>query len=130
MPPQQSNITSVTERDAAGLRLDLSVALANDTMDGALAAPIATLDDALSEKNAAGRAAGLARSVLSLLARYWRAFQKRLQRQSLRDTLQDLSDRELSDIGLTRGEIDYLTPERAVDAMRDRTMHLWGGRGM
>ncbi|WP_373565261.1 DUF1127 domain-containing protein [Bradyrhizobium sp. YCK136] len=40
--------------------------------------------------------------------------------------MQDLSDRELMDIGLTRGEIDYLTPERAIDRLRDGTTGLWG----
>jgi len=91
MPPQQTNISSEIERDAARLRLDLSI-------------------------------------VLSWLRRYWRAFQER--RQHSRDTLQDLSDRELMDIGLTRGEIDHLTPERALDRLRDSTAHLWRRGGM
>jgi len=86
MPPQQTNISSEIERDAARLRLDLSI-------------------------------------VLSLLRRYWYAFQERRQRP--RVTLQDLSDRELMDIGLTRGEIDYITPERAIDTLRDRATALW-----
>ncbi|BCA05769.1 uncharacterized protein YjiS (DUF1127 family) [Bradyrhizobium japonicum] len=63
-------------------------------------------------------------TVLSLLKRYWLAFRDR--RQSPRVSLQDLSDRELVDIGLTRGEIDYLTPERAIDRLRDGTTGLWG----
>ncbi|MBR0754506.1 DUF1127 domain-containing protein [Bradyrhizobium jicamae] len=113
MPPQQTNITAGTERDAAVLGLS-----------------IALTKDALSDRDAAGSTAASTRNVLGLLKRYWRAFQLRWQRQSLRDTLHDLSDRELLDIGLTRGEIDYLTPERAIDTMRDRTMHLWGGGGM
>ena len=54
MPPQQTNITPETERNAAGLGLDLPIALANDAMVEALAAQrlnasIATRDDALSE---------------------------------------------------------------------------------
>jgi hypothetical protein len=44
--------------------------------------------------------------------------------------LQDLSDRELMDIGLTRSEIDYLTPQRAIDALRDNTRYLWNRGGM
>ncbi|MCP3409857.1 DUF1127 domain-containing protein [Bradyrhizobium sp. CCGB01] len=87
MPPQQTNITSETERDAAGLRFDLSI-------------------------------------VLSSLKRSWRAFQARRPRS--RVTLQDLSDRELLDVGLTRGEIDYITPERAIDRLRDSAMQIWG----
>jgi len=36
------------------------------------------------------------------------AFQERRERQKLRATLSNLSDRELMDIGTTRGEIDYV----------------------
>jgi uncharacterized protein YjiS (DUF1127 family) len=127
MPTQQTNLTSGTERDAAVLGLDLSIALVKEAMDDTLAtarpnASIAALDDALSEKDAAGAST---RSVLSLLKRYWRAFQERRQRQSLRATLHDLSDRELMDIGVTRGEIDYIARHRAIDTLRDSTTHLW-----
>lgn len=104
MPPQQTTIISEAERDAAALRLDLPIAL---------------------EPGAAGPAVASARSALSLLKQYWRAFQQRCQRGALRDTLQELSDRELMDIGLTRGEIDYITPQRAIDRLRDSTTHLW-----
>jgi hypothetical protein len=52
------------------------------------------------------------------------------QRLGQRVTLQDLSDRELMDIGLTRGEIDYFTPERAIDTLRNRAMDPWGRGGM
>ena len=69
------------------------------------------------------------RSVLSLLKRYWRAFQTRRQRQSSGTALPDLSDKQLIDIGLTRDEIDYITPQRAIDQIRDRAMYLCG-RGM
>ncbi|MGT2434825.1 DUF1127 domain-containing protein [Bradyrhizobium betae] len=66
--------------------------------------------------------------VLSPLKRYWRAFQER--RQSPRVDLRDLNDRDLMDIGLTRGEIDYITPEHAVRAIRDRAADLWSRGGM
>lgn len=124
MPPQQTNVTSETGRDAAVLGLDLSIALVKEAMDGTLAAarPIAALDYALSEKDAAGLTAASTRSVLSLLKRYWRAFQERRRRQGLRATLHDLSDRELMDIGVTRGEIDYIVRHRAIDTLRDRIL--------
>jgi uncharacterized protein YjiS (DUF1127 family) len=130
MPTQQTSLTSETERDAAVLGLDLSIALVKEAMDDTLAAArpnasIATPDDALSEKDAAGLTAASTRSVLGLLKRYWRAFQERRRRQSLRATLHDLSDRELMDIGVTRGEIDYIAPHRAIDTLRDSTTHLW-----
>lgn len=61
--------------------------------------------------------------ILSLPKRYWRAFQERRWRS--RVTLHDLSDRELMDIGLTRGEIGYFTAGRTVDRLRDRAADLW-----
>ncbi|WP_448044701.1 DUF1127 domain-containing protein [Bradyrhizobium liaoningense] len=91
MPPQLTNITAATERDAARLRLDLSI-------------------------------------VLSLLRRSWRAFLQRAEGQ--RVTLYDLSDRELMDIGLTRGEIDAIAPERAIERLRDNARSLLGRGGM
>jgi len=130
MPPQQTNLTSETGRDPAGLGLDLSIALVKDAMGEALAAArpdasIVALRDALSEEDAAGPPAASTRSVLSLLKGYWRAFQERRQRQRLRVSLHELSDRELMDIGVTRAEIDCIAVHRAIDRLRDRTTDLW-----
>jgi uncharacterized protein YjiS (DUF1127 family) len=121
MPTQQTNLTSETEQDAAVLGLDLSIALVKEALGDTLTAArpnasIAALDDALSEKDA-GRTAASTRSVLSLIKRYWRAFRER--------RLHDLSDRELMDIGVTRGEIDYIARHRAIDRLRDSTTHRW-----
>ena len=130
MPTQQTNLTSETGRDAAGVGFDFSIALVKEAMDDVLAtarpnATIAALDGALSEKDAAEPPATSARSVLSLLKRYWRASQERYQRQRLRATLHDLSDRELMDIGVTRAEIDCIAAYRAFDKLRDGTTYLW-----
>jgi uncharacterized protein YjiS (DUF1127 family) len=97
MPPQPTNITSGTERDAAGLGLDLPIAF-----------PAATST----------------RNVLGLFKRYWRAFQERRRRQNLRAGLDCLSDRQLMDIGLTRDGIDCITPQRANDRIRDSAIYL------
>ena len=128
MPPQQTNITSRSAGDAAGLGLDVPIALTKVAIDGALAAArpnasIAALDDALPEKDAAGATAST-QGILGLLKQYWLAFQERRQRQNLRAALAELSDRDLTDLGLTRGEIDYLTPQRAIDRLRDNA-YLW-----
>lgn len=133
MPSQQTNLPSETGRDAAGLRLEPAIALVKDASgDACAAAPpdasIAALTDAFSEKEA-GPPAASTRSVLSLLERYWRAFQERRQRERLRVSLHDLSDRELMDIGLTAGDIDYIVAHRAVEARR-WTTHLWLTRGV
>ncbi|KJC35205.1 hypothetical protein UB31_28700 [Bradyrhizobium sp. LTSP849] len=125
MPPQQTNISSGIERDAARRSLNLSIVSAKSAVDQALAARLkasaAALDNALSDKNAAGPTAASTRSVLGLLKQYWRAFRER--RQGPR--LQDLSDRELMDIGLTRGEIDHLTSWRAIDRLRNGAGYPW-----
>jgi uncharacterized protein YjiS (DUF1127 family) len=87
-------------------------------------ASVAAVDDDLPER-AAGPTAVAARGVSNLLKRCWRAFLERRQRQGLRASLHDLSDRELMDIGVTRGEIDYIAPERAIDRLRDSAAYLW-----
>jgi uncharacterized protein YjiS (DUF1127 family) len=51
----------------------------------------------------------------SLIWKYRDAFQERRDRQKLRSALSDLSDRELMDIGTTRGEIDYVVSNRCID---------------
>ena len=56
-----------------------------------------------------GQTAVSTRRVSSFFKTYWGAFQERRKRQRLRATLCDLSDRELMDIGTTRGEIDRST---------------------
>ncbi|MGY8634601.1 DUF1127 domain-containing protein [Bradyrhizobium sp. 14AA] len=43
------------------------------------------------------------------------AFQERRERQKLRVTLSNLSDRELMDIGTTRGEIDFVASGMRCD---------------
>jgi uncharacterized protein YjiS (DUF1127 family) len=62
-----------------------------------------------------GQTTASTRRISSFLKRYWGAFQERRKRQRLRATLYDLSDRELMDIGTTRGEIDYVASNRGID---------------
>ncbi|MCK1406580.1 DUF1127 domain-containing protein [Bradyrhizobium sp. 40] len=69
-------------------------------------------------------------SIPGLLAQYWRALQDWRWRQGPHLALQDLSDRELMDIGITRGEVDYISPERAIDRLRDHARDLWSRGGM
>ena len=128
MPPQLTNISSEAEHDAAVLRLDRSIALAKEAMDEVLAAAarlnvsVATPGQAFSGREAA--AAVPAQS----LERYWRAFREWLLQPPV--SVRDLSDRALMDIGLTRAEIDRLTPGRAIDTLRDRTSYLMNRGGM
>ena len=127
MPPQLTNISPGIEGDAARRGVALSIVHAKDAIDQALAARLKASARALDE-DAAGPAAASTRSVFGLIKQAWLALLER--HQSSRRTLQDLSDRELMDIGLTRGEVDYLSPQRAIDTLRDNTMHLWSRRGM
>ena len=55
------------------------------------------------------------RHVSSCIWKYWEAFQERRERQKLRAAMSDLSDSELTDIGITRGEIDYVASQRGID---------------
>ena len=55
------------------------------------------------------------RQLSSLIWKCWDVFQEHRERQRLRAALSDLSDRELMDIGTSRGEIDYIAAQRGVD---------------
>ena len=61
------------------------------------------------------RTAVSTRHVSSFIWKYWDAFQERRERQKLRAAMSDLSDSELTDIGITRGEIDYVASQRGID---------------
>ena len=122
MPPQQSNRSSQTGRDAAMLgRLAMDDAVAAARPDASIAAAGGTL----SEQNAAGAAAASTRHIWRWLERHWSAFQKRRRRRSLRAALHELSDRELMDIGVRREQIDCISRRRAIDTLGDSTAHLW-----
>jgi uncharacterized protein YjiS (DUF1127 family) len=51
----------------------------------------------------------------SPLEQYWDAFQKWRKRERLRSELCRLTDSELADIGMTRGEIDYVASNRSIN---------------
>ena len=55
------------------------------------------------------------RQVYSPLEAYWNAFQEWRKRQRLLANLCDLSDRELMDIGISRGEIDFVASNPGID---------------
>ena len=55
------------------------------------------------------------RQVSSFIWIYWDAFRQRVEREKLRATLSNLSETELMDIGIRRGEIDYVAAHRAID---------------
>jgi uncharacterized protein YjiS (DUF1127 family) len=55
------------------------------------------------------------RRALKLVENYRSMFRERQKRSSLRRSMYNLSDRELQDIGTTRGEIEYVASSRFVD---------------
>ena len=55
------------------------------------------------------------RQVYSPLETYWNAFQEWRKRERLRTQLCRLTDSELVDIGITRGEIDYVASNPGID---------------
>jgi len=62
-----------------------------------------------------GQSAVSTRRVSRFFMTCWSAFQERRKRQRLIANLCDLSDRELMDIGTTRGEINYVASNRDID---------------
>ena len=60
------------------------------------------------------RPATAKRQVYSPLEAYWNTFQAWRKREKLRTELCRLTDSELADIGITRGEIDYVASNRAI----------------
>jgi uncharacterized protein YjiS (DUF1127 family) len=57
----------------------------------------------------------------SFFRKYWRAIQEWRDRERLRAALDQLSDKDLRDIGITRGEIDYVA--RAARSVDPRDCH-------
>jgi uncharacterized protein YjiS (DUF1127 family) len=55
------------------------------------------------------------RTVSSALKNFWDGFQEWRKWERLRTDFCNLSDRELMDIGITRGEIDYVASNRSID---------------
>ena len=55
------------------------------------------------------------RQVFSPLEIYWAAFKEWRKRARLQADLTDLSDHELMDIGISRGEIDYVVSHQGSD---------------
>jgi uncharacterized protein YjiS (DUF1127 family) len=55
------------------------------------------------------------RLVLDLLKSYWSVLLEWHEREKLRARLSQLSDAELHDIGISRGEVDYVARNRAED---------------
>ena len=55
------------------------------------------------------------RRVVKLFRRYWGALQEWRKRERLRADLCGLDDRELQDIGITRGEVDYVVSNPSID---------------
>lgn len=56
-----------------------------------------------------------ASSRLTAFRQCWLALLEWRKRTTIRECLSDLTDRELQDIGITRGEIDHVASNRAVD---------------
>ena len=74
------------------------------------------------------RPATAKRQVYSPLEAYWNAFQEWRKREKLRTELCRLTDSELADIGITRGEIDYVASNRSISSDPLRWMSDIGTR--
>ena len=106
MQPDQTNLTSSGRRDAAPRLLQSPNVHA----------------DASSEKT---EAAEPRRSIFGLFKQYWREFQEWRQCRISRTDLHGLSDKNLTDIGLRRDEIDSYDPQTAIDRVRHINTDFW-----
>jgi len=53
--------------------------------------------------------------VSAFVKRCWNAFQERRKRERVRATLYRLSNRELHDMGISSGDIEYVALHRSID---------------
>ena len=61
------------------------------------------------------RTTGSKGRIFSFFKGYWTALQERRKREKLRADLSCLNDFELNDIGIARGEIDYVVANCSID---------------
>lgn len=68
-------------------------------------------------RNASGlrQAPALTQAFSSSSRSLWGAIKEWRKHEKLRTSLNDLTDRELMDIDIARGEIDYVAANRAID---------------
>ncbi|MGJ5154849.1 MULTISPECIES: DUF1127 domain-containing protein [unclassified Bradyrhizobium] len=123
MPPHQTSAT-IDAAHVSALNVDLSIASITDAIDSVQPsmqseASIAALRDVSPEKDAAGPPATPTWPIIRLIGWCWRAIQEWQRRESVRDCLHDLSERELTDIGITRAEIEHIAALRTLDRLRD-----------
>ncbi|WP_050419298.1 DUF1127 domain-containing protein [Bradyrhizobium tropiciagri] len=55
------------------------------------------------------------RHIASFISKYWDDYLERRERKRLYANLANLSNRELTDIGISRSEIDYVASHRGTD---------------
>ena len=93
-------------------------------------APIAAQRGAASEKDAAGPPGVAVPGFFGWLARQWIAFRESCRRRMMRLHLRDLSEAQLIDIGLNRGDIEHIAAHRALEKLKDSTARLMISRGV
>ncbi len=134
MPPHHTHST-IGAGHVSGLNVDLSLASATGAIGSVQPsmqseASIAALREVLSEKDAAGPPATPTWLIIRLIGRCWRAIQAWQRRESVRASLSGLSERELTDIGMTRAEIEHIAALQTLESLRENPLYLVSRRGM
>jgi uncharacterized protein YjiS (DUF1127 family) len=62
-----------------------------------------------------GQAPAFTQGFSTSIRSYWDTFQEWRKYKRLQSDLNDLTDGELRDIGIARGEIDYVAANRSID---------------
>jgi uncharacterized protein YjiS (DUF1127 family) len=110
MPTHDSPSPAATMRDATEPGRDVPIPLLTHITNVVVSAT----DDA-------GPQTTWTRSGVDFLGRCWRALQARRQDRRSRVALCSLTERELSDIGVTSTEIDCIVARRTIERLRNGT---------
>jgi uncharacterized protein YjiS (DUF1127 family) len=128
MQPPHHHHASQTGNDAAGLDPSAaSMTVAADNVVAAASAAAALTVRAPAENKAAASPATATRSIVTNLARCWQRWRERRRRQR-RIALHELSERELTDIGVTRVDIEYISALQELDRLKSDTT-MWTRSG-
>jgi uncharacterized protein YjiS (DUF1127 family) len=129
MPPQQTSLAAAGN-DAARQQ-DTAITTAITAAITPAIIPGAAARDAPRSEPFVAAPDAVAPEILSnhqapLRARLWRNWLAWRQQRRLRAAVHELSDEQLKDIGLTRGELDALSGHRAaIDTLSPSAMQLW-----
>ncbi|CAL78255.1 hypothetical protein BRADO4517 [Bradyrhizobium sp. ORS 278] len=127
MPPHQTDLTAETERKVSVPSAGLSAALKDAQAARQSNATVTAPGDVSPEKDAAGPPVTPTWPIIRLIGRCARALQGWRTRERIRASLDGLSERELTDIGIARGEIECIVAQQRLERLKDEARSMSRG---